>query len=282
MNYRHAYHAGNHADVLKHAVLARLLEHMKKKDKPFRVIDAHAGIGLYDLAGIEAGKTGEWEGGIGKLAEPFDAEVEALLAPYRAVLAALNPQGGLRWYPGSPELALRLMRPQDRLIANELHPQDAIALEREYLRDQRCDVTSMDAETCLKAKLPPQERRGLILVDPPYEVKNEAEKTVRMLEQGVRRFAQGVFVVWYPLKADQTAETVLAGAKEIGLPATLKVELRVREAFTGGGLAGSGLIILNAPWKLDQELKQLVPALAARLGLGRWGQGAVSWLNTPI
>lgn len=282
MNYRHAYHAGNHADVLKHAVLARLLEHMKKKDKPFRVIDAHAGIGLYDLAGIEAGKTGEWEGGIGKLAEPFDAEVEALLAPYRAVLAALNPQGGLRWYPGSPELALRLMRPQDRLIANELHPQDAVLLEREYLRDQRCDVTSMDAETCLKAKLPPQERRGLILVDPPYEVKNEAEKTVRMLEQGVRRFAQGVFVVWYPLKADQTAETVLAGAKEIGLPATLKVELRVREAFTGGGLAGSGLIILNAPWKLDQELRQLVPALAARLGLGRWGQGSVSWLNVPI
>lgn len=282
MNYRHAYHAGNHADVLKHAVLARLLEHMKKKDKPFRVIDAHAGIGLYDLAGIEAGKTGEWEGGIGKLAESFDADVEALLAPYRAVLAALNPQGGLRWYPGSPELALRLMRPQDRLIANELHPQDAVLLEREYLRDQRCDVTSMDAETCLKAKLPPQERRGLILVDPPYEVKNEAEKTVRMLEQGVRRFAQGVFVVWYPLKADQTAETVLAGAKEIGLPATLKVELRVREAFTGGGLAGSGLIILNAPWKLDQELRQLVPALAARLGLGRWGQGSVSWLNVPI
>ena len=282
MNYRHAYHAGNHADVLKHAVLARLFEHMKKKDKPFRVIDAHAGIGIYDLSGIEAGKTGEWEGGIGKLAEPFDAEVKALLAPYRAVLAALNPQGGLRWYPGSPELALRLMRPQDRLIANELHPQDAIVLEREYLRDQRCDVTSMDAETCLKAKLPPQERRGLILVDPPYEVKNEAEKTVRMLEQGVRRFAQGVFVVWYPLKADQTAETVLAGAKEIGLPATLKVELRVREAFTGGGLAGSGLVILNAPWKLDQELRLLVPALAARLGLGRWGEGAVSWLNTPI
>ena len=282
MNYRHAYHAGNHADVLKHAVLARLLEHMKKKDKPFRVIDAHAGIGVYDLSGIEAGKTGEWEGGIGKLAEPFAPGVEALLAPYRAVIAALNPQGGLRYYPGSPELALRLMRPQDRLIANELHPQDAVALEREYLRDQRCDVTSMDAETCLKAKLPPPERRGLILVDPPYEVKNEAEKTVRMLEQAVRRFAQGVFVVWYPLKADQTAETVLAGAKEIGLPATLKVELRVREAFSGGGLAGSGLVILNTPWKLDRELKLLVPALAARMGLGHWGEGTVSWINLPV
>ncbi len=281
MNYRHAYHAGNHADVLKHAVLARLMEHLKKKDKPFRVIDAHAGIGLYDLAGLEAGKTGEWEGGIGKLAEPFNAEIEALLAPYRAVIAALNPDGGLRYYPGSPELALRLMRPNDRLIANELHPQDAIALEQQYLHDPRCDVTAMDAETCLKAKLPPPERRGVILVDPPYELKTEAEKTVRMLEQGVRRFAQGVFVVWYPMKADQTAETVLTGAREIGLPGTLKVQMRVREAFKGGGLAGSGLVILNAPWKLDAELRQLVPALAQRLGIGSWGQAEVSWLNTP-
>ena len=281
MNYRHAYHAGNHADVLKHAVLARLMEHLKKKDKPFRVIDAHAGIGLYDLAGLEAGKTGEWEGGIGKLAEPFSAEIEALLAPYRDVIAALNPDGGLRYYPGSPELSLRLMRPNDRLIANELHPQDAIALEQQYLHDPRCDVTSMDAETCLKAKLPPPERRGVILVDPPYEMKTEAEKTVRMLEQGVRRFAQGVYVVWYPMKADQTAETVLTGAKEIGLPGTLKVQMRVREAFKGGGLAGSGLVILNAPWKLDAELRQLVPALAQRLGIGSWGQAEVSWLNTP-
>ena len=281
MNYRHAYHAGNHADVLKHAVLARLMEHMKKKDKPFRVIDAHAGIGLYDLAGLEAGKTGEWEGGIGKLAEPFNAEIEALLAPYRDVIAALNPDGGLRYYPGSPELSLRLMRPNDRLIANELHPQDAIALEQQYLHDPRCDVTAMDAETCLKAKLPPPERRGVILVDPPYELKTEAEKTVRMLEQGVRRFAQGVFVVWYPMKADQTAETVLTGAREIGLPGTLKVQMRVREAFKGGGLAGSGLVILNAPWKLDAELRQLVPALAQRLGIGSWGQAEVSWLNTP-
>lgn len=281
MNYRHAYHAGNHADVLKHAVLARLMEHLKKKDKPFRVIDAHAGIGLYDLAGLEAGKTGEWEGGIGKLAEPFSAEIEALLAPYRDVIAALNPDGGLRYYPGSPELSLRLMRPNDRLIANELHPQDAIALEQQYLHDPRCDVTSMDAETCLKAKLPPPERRGVILVDPPYELKTEAEKTVRMLEQGVRRFAQGVYVVWYPMKADQTAETVLTGAKEIGLPGTLKVQMRVREAFKGGGLAGSGLVILNAPWKLDAELRQLVPALAQRLGIGSWGQAEVSWLNTP-
>ena len=282
MNYRHAYHAGNHADVLKHAVLARVIEHMKKKDKPFRVIDAHAGVGLYDLGGIEAGKTGEWQGGIGKLAEPFAAEVEALLSPYRKVIADLNPQGGVRLYPGSPELALRLMREGDGLIANELHPQDAIALERHFIRDHRVDVTSMDAETCLKARLPPPERRGLILIDPPYEAKTEAEKTVRMLAQGLRRFAQGIYVVWYPLKADQTAETILGPVRDLAVPATLKVELRVREAFSGGGLAGSGLAILNAPWKLDEDLRVLVPALAERLGLGSWGQGTVEWLVEAV
>lgn len=281
MNYRHAYHAGNHADVLKHAVMARVLEHLKKKEKPFRVIDAHAGIGIYDLAGIEAGKTREWEAGIGKMAEPFAPEIEALLRPYREVIAALNPQGGLRLYPGSPELALRLMRNSDRMIANELHPQDAIALERQYLHDPRADVVSMDAEICLKAKLPPPERRGLILIDPPYEVKDEAARTVRMLAQAVRRFAQGVVMVWYPLKAGDTAETVLSGIAELAVPATLKVELRVKEAFSAGGLAGSGLAILNTPWTLDQELRVLVPALAGRLGVGTWGQGSVEWLVGP-
>lgn len=282
MNYRHAYHAGNHADVLKHAVLARVMEHMKKKAKPFRVIDAHAGIGLYDLAGVEAGKTAEWEGGIGKMAAPFAPEAEALLAPYRAVIAALNPGGGVRLYPGSPELMLRLMREADRMIANELHPQDAIALERQYIHDPRVDVTSMDAGTCLKSRLPPPERRGVILIDPPYEVKNEAEKAVRMMIDGLHRFAQGVYLLWYPLKADQTAEAILAQVTALGVPATLKVEMRVREAFTGGGLAGSGLIVMNTPWKLDQDLKLLVPALAHRLGLGRWGQGTVEWLVRPV
>jgi 23S rRNA (adenine2030-N6)-methyltransferase len=281
MNYRHAYHAGNHADVLKHTVLARLIEHMKKKPKPFRLLDAHAGAGVYDLAGIEAGKTGEWQGGIGKLAAPFDGPVEALLAPYRAAVAALNPAGGLRFYPGSPDLALRLMRGEDRLTANELHPQDAIALERHFLREPRAEVTGMDAEIFLKARLPPPERRGIILIDPPYEASNEAEKSVRMLAQGLRRFSQGVFVLWYPLKADRTAEAVCAGVAELAADAVLKVELRVREAFAGGGLAGSGLVIVNTPWRLDEELREMIPALAQRLGLGGWGQGTVEWISPP-
>lgn len=281
MNYRHAYHAGNHADVLKHIVLARVLDHMKKKDKPFRVIDAHAGIGLYDLGGIEAGKTGEWEGGIGKLATPFTPEIEALIRPYREVIAALNGGPGLRLYPGSPELAVRLMRIQDRLVANELHPQDAITLERHFIRDVRVDVTSMDAEICIKAKLPPPERRGVILIDPPYELKNEAERAVKMLAQGLRRFAQGVFLVWYPLKADATAETIVNGVAALGAAATLRIELRMREAFEGGGLAGSGVLLLNTPWTLDEELRVIVPALAHRLGLGDFGTATVEWLVPP-
>lgn len=282
MNYRHAYHAGNHADVLKHIVLARLIEHLKKKDKPFRVIDAHAGIGLYDLHGIEAGKTGEWEGGVGKMAAPFTDEIEALLVPWRSVIAALNPAGGLRYYPGSPELAARLMRPSDRLLANELHPEDAMELERQVIGDDRVEVTALDADVCIKSHLPPPERRGLVLIDPPYEAKDETGRALRMLQHGLRRFASGVFVVWYPLKADDIGASIVAGVQDLGIAATLQVELRVREAFSGGGLAGSGLAIVNTPWRLDEELRLIVPALADRLGLGQWGSGLVEWLVPPV
>ena len=278
MNYRHAYHAGNHADVLKHVALARIVEHLKKKDKAFCVLDAHAGIGTYALDGIEAGKTREWEGGIGKLAAPFDPPVEELLAPYRAVIAALNPDGGTARYPGSPELAARLMRRGDRLILNELHPQDHALLAENFRLDRRAEVTCLDAETVIKAKLPPPERRGLVLIDPPYEQPGEDVRAVAMLEQGLRRFATGIFVLWYPVKADGLDRRVAEAAAALGVAGTLQVELRVREAFAAGGLAGSGLIIVNPPWKLDAELRVLAPALAGRLGLGDWGSAKVDWL----
>lgn len=282
MNYRHAYHAGNHADVLKHIVLVRLIEHMKKKAKPFRVIDAHAGIGLYDLTGIEAGKTGEWQGGIGKMQGAFIPEVEALISPYRGVIGELNSGGTLSTYPGSPELALRLMRAGDSMIANELHPDDAMTLERHVTGDRRVKVTAVDADICIKTNLPPPEKRGVILIDPPYEEKTETERALRMLAHGLRRFAQGVFVLWYPLKADPIGEVLAAEARALGVAATLKVEMRIREAFVGGGLAGSGLLIVNTPWKLDEELRVIVPALAQRLGLGDWGQASVEWLVPPV
>jgi 23S rRNA (adenine2030-N6)-methyltransferase len=281
MNYRHAFHAGNHADVLKHVILARLLVHLNRKDKPYRVIDAHAGIGLYALDGVEAEKTGEWRGGIGKLAAPFAPEVEALLAPYREVIAALNWDGAMRSYPGSPEIAARMMRDGDRLVANELHPEDNALLAAHFRRDRRVQVTELDAGTCVKATLPPPERRGLVLIDPPYEQKDEAARAARMLAEGVKRFPTGIFLLWYPLKAKGDDEICREAARSLGMPGTLAAELRVREAFREGGLAGSGVIVAGAPWKLDEELAVLLPALGQRLGLGEWGQGEVEWLAPP-
>jgi 23S rRNA (adenine2030-N6)-methyltransferase len=282
MNYRHAFHAGNHADVLKHVVLTRLLAYLNRKEKPYRVIDAHGGIGVYALDGVEAGKTREWEGGIGKMATPFTPEVEALLEPYRHVIAALNWDGALRSYPGSPEIAARMMRDADRLIANELHSEDKALLAAHFRRDRRVTVTELDAETCVKAYLPPPERRGLILIDPAYEQKDEAGKAARMLAEGLKRFATGIFVLWYPLKAKGDDETCLRAARALGVPGTLMAELRIREAFKEGGLAGSGVIVVNAPWKLDEDLRALLPPLAGRLGLGQWGQGRVEWLVPPV
>lgn len=282
MNYRHAFHAGNHADVLKHVILARLLTHLNKKPKPYRVIDAHAGLGSYALDGMEAGKTLEWEGGIGKMAEPFAPEVEVLLAPYRDIIAMVNPDGDMRVYPGSPEIAAYSMRDADRMIANELHPEDAARLARLFHGDDRVKVMRLDAATCVKAVLPPPERRGLILIDPPYEEPGEAAKASRMLAEGLKRFATGMFMLWYPLKANDDAATCLDSAKALRVPGTLKAELRVRELFQQGGLAGSGVIVVNAPWKLDQELALLLPALAKRLGLGNWGHGKVEWLVPPV
>lgn len=281
MNYRHVYHAGNHGDVLKHIVLTRLLAHLAKKPKPFRVIDAHAGVGRYRLDGVEAGKTREWEGGIGKLTEPFVPEVETLLVPYRQIIAALNPEGEMRVYPGSPEIALRMMRAGDRLVANELHPEDRALLAANYSHDRRLTVRQLDAAECVRANCPPPERRGLVLIDPPYEQPGEAEKASRMLADGLRRFPTGIFMLWYPVKGKGEEAMLVEAARALGISQTLKAELRVREPFRQGGLAGSGLIIANAPWKLDEELALILPALGERLGIGEWGRGEAEWLVPP-
>ena len=282
MNYRHAFHAGNHADVLKHVILTRLLVHLNRKTKPYRVIDAHAGIGSYALDGIEAGKTREWEGGIGKMAAPFAPEIETLLTPYRDIIAMVNRGGAMHVYPGSPEIAAYSMRDTDRMIANELHPEDTKRLGKLFLGDDRVKVMCLDAETCVKAVLPPPERRGLILIDPPYEEADEAAKAARILAEGLKRFATGVFMLWYPLKANDAAMICLDAAKALRAPGTLMAQLRVREMFRQGGLAGSGVIVVNAPWKLDEELALLLPALAMRLGLAHWGLGSVEWLVPPV
>ena len=279
MNYRHAYHAGNHADVLKHAVLARLVEYLGAKDKPFAVLDAHAGIGAYDLLGPEASKTDEWQGGIGLMRDRFDPDVEAVLRPYRKAIETLNADGGVRYYPGSPDIILQGLRAYDRLIANELHPQDAETLRMNYAGERRLQVSVADAWQSVKAHLPFQERRGLVLIDPPYEAADESERVVHMLAQGTKRFATGIIMIWYPVTTEKFVSELMAAIANSGIGNILQAELRVKNTHEASGLSGSGLFILNPPFTLEGELQILLPALAQRLGNQRLGRAHVSWLT---
>lgn len=273
MNYRHAYHAGNHADVLKHVVLARVIEHLKQKDAPFRIYDAHGGIGSYDLEGVEAGKTLEWREGVGRLFSMDGAplalaqEAGALIAPWRDCVAAVNEGGALKRYPGSPEIARLLARPQDRLRFNELHPADVETLRARYAGDKRAAISDLDALVFVKSQLPPPERRGLVLIDPPYEKTDESERALRMLTEGLKRFATGVFVLWFPVTGDGLDRRVKDAVRAMEAKHLWTI-LNVRKPKPDGGLAGSGVIVVNPPWKLGRDLEILMPALAERLSQG--------------
>ncbi|QRI64664.1 23S rRNA (adenine(2030)-N(6))-methyltransferase RlmJ [Shinella sp. PSBB067] len=279
MNYRHIYHAGNFADVLKHAVLARLVTYMQGKDKAFRMLDTHAGIGLYDLSSEEAQKTGEWRDGIGRLLEgDMPAPVAAILEPYLKVIQELNPQGGLTHYPGSPKLARMLFRPQDRLSAMELHPDDYETLHRLFDGDFQSRITHLDGWLSLGAHLPPKEKRGIVLVDPPFEIEGEYERLVDGLEKAVRRFAGGVYCLWYPLKKNAPIAAFHKALKETGIAKMLCAELSVRSDRETTGLTGSGLIVVNPPFTLKQELEVLLPFLKERLAQDRFAAARVFWL----
>lgn len=275
MNYRHAYHAGNFADVLKHAVVASIIAYMRRKDAAFRIIDTHAGCGAYDLAGVEASKTGEWRSGIGRLigpeAEAVPEAVATILSPYLDVVRGLNPNGEVTRYPGSPLIAQTMMRAQDRLIANELHPIDAETLRSTLGRDRRSKVLTIDAWTALKSLLPPIERRGLVLVDPPFEEPGELERLVRGLTEAVRRFASGTYVLWYPVKEPAATTRFLDAIAGLALPKVLAAELFVRAPVRADVLNGCGLVIVNAPHTLATQLDVLLPFLATRLAQAEGG-----------
>ncbi|MDX2157242.1 MAG: 23S rRNA (adenine(2030)-N(6))-methyltransferase RlmJ [Hyphomicrobiaceae bacterium] len=269
MNYRHAFHAGNFADVLKHAVLALVLEHLKLKPKPFAVIDTHAGVGLYRLDGPEAARTGEWQHGIGRLlgpdAGPLPDAIAHLLSSYLGAVTAANPDGGLTRYPGSPALALALMRPQDRLVANELHPEDAEALRRAIGRDPRARVLALDGWLALKANLPPKERRGVVLIDPPFEEPGEFDRLVQALGEGLLRFATGTYLLWFPIKDARAVAAFEAALARLELEKLVWAELRLTPRTAGAKLHGTGLAILNPPFRLAEQLETLLAFLAGRL-----------------
>lgn len=289
MNYRHVYHAGNHADVLKHIVMVRAFLHLRKKDKPFLFLDAHAGTGLYALWGDEALKTLEWQDGVGRFydpagkAVPLTAEAEDLIAPWRMAIAAVNSAGQpLSHYPGSPAFALNVLRKDDRVILNELHPQDHGKLADFAQRDKRVVLVEGDAAIAVKAHLPPPERRGFILIDPPYEREDEARRAVQMLRDGHRRFATGAFALWYPVTGDGLSDVIVKEAQALAIPKMVKAELLVRKPVPGGGLAGSGLILVNPPWPLTDELALLGPFLCERLKQGNGALWSLDWLGEQI
>jgi 23S rRNA (adenine2030-N6)-methyltransferase len=279
MNYRHAFHAGGFADVLKHAVLARILVHLRAKPAAFRVIDTHAGAGRYDLTGDEAMRGGEWRDGIGRLLDAAIGEkARDLLAPYLDAVVACNGGGRLTVYPGSPALVRALLRPQDRLIACELEPVAAAALARYLARDARCKAIAIDGWTALNAYVPPKERRGLVVVDPPFEETSEFARLAQGLETAHCKWPGGTYLLWYPIKERDAPDALARRLRRSGMAKILRVELSAPVPRESTRLGACGLIVVNPPWTLAPELEILLPELAAALAGERGGAHRVDWL----
>ena len=280
MNYRHAFHAGNFADVVKHVILTRIVEYLKQKDKAFRVIDTHAGIGIYNLDSGEAARTGEWQDGIAKIIDAkLPAPVAALLAPWLNAVRSVNSDTALRKYPGSPKLTRMLLRKQDRLSAIELHPEDAKLLSRQFEGDYQVRVIELDGWLALGAHLPPKEKRGLVLVDPPFEEGSEFERIVKGLRAAFERWPNGIYALWYPLKDRKSVQAFLKDLKETGIPKILNTELYIRGPSPAPRLEGSGMIIVNPPYTLVDELKLIFPELMKLMQQDKGGSWQVEWIN---
>lgn len=265
MNYDHAFHAGNAADVMKHALLGLVLARLAEKPTPFAVLDSHAGSGLYDLGAEAALRTGEAEQGIARL---WPARAEALgPGPYLAALDAVNADGTLRRYPGSPRIAAAALRADDRLILVEAAEAPAASLRRLFARDPRVGVHRRDGWEALKALLPPGPRRGLVLIDPPFEAAGEFDRLAEAMAAAARRWPAGIVAGWYPLKDPTEARRLHHGLVQSGVPKILRIELVFRAGGQGPGLAGSGLVLVNPPWRLDEAARACLDRVGAALGL---------------
>lgn len=285
LSYRHAFHAGNHADVLKHLTQVLILQSLLRKDKPFFYLDTHAGAGLYDLRSESAEKTAEYVDGIAKvLNKPSPPQV---IKSYLSLIREMNPQGydaeALRHYPGSPWVSQCLMRKQDRAELYELHPSDSRIL-RNNMREARRDVRGRinvhqdNGFHQLRAALPPVEKRGLILIDPPYEVKTDYTTVVKALQDGYKRFATGVFALWYPVVKRKRIDLLEKQLKDSGLKNVVLIEMNVRPDSDEFGMTGSGMIVVNPPWQLVDDLKSALPWLTDCLGLER----GANWRITTL
>jgi 23S rRNA (adenine2030-N6)-methyltransferase len=256
MNYRHAFHAGNFADCMKHVVLVWLLRALLRKSTPFFVLDTHAGTGFYDLQGDEAERTGEWQEGIGRLLD----DTPAPLAEYVSLVRALG------FYPGSPSIIRALLREHDRLTCCELHPEDAALLRRRFTGDRQVSVHQRDAWEAVGALLPPAEKRGLVLIDPPFEQRDDHAHIVAALRTGGHRFRAGIHAAWYPIKHRAPVRAMQDAVRAAGLRDVVCAELWLRTPTDAARLNGCGMMVMNPPYLFEQEIGPMLEVLGARLG----------------
>ncbi|MDY4373289.1 23S rRNA (adenine(2030)-N(6))-methyltransferase RlmJ [Pectobacterium carotovorum] len=259
LSYRHSFHAGNHADVLKHTVQSLIITALKEKEKPFLYLDTHAGAGRYQLSGEHAERTGEYLDGIAKIWQRDDIPAE--LEPYMQAVRTYNHNGQLRYYPGSPLIARQLLREQDKLHLTELHPSDFPLLRNEFQKDSRTKVLRDDGYQQLKSQLPPLSRRGFMLIDPPYELKTDYQAVVKGIQEGHKRFGTGVFALWYPVVLRQHIKRMLKELEATGIRNILQIELAVLPDSDRYGMTASGMIVINPPWKLAAQMKSVLPWL---------------------
>ncbi len=279
MNYRHAFHAGNFADVFKHILLTRILVYLMRKDQPLRFMDTHAGPGLYDLASEEAKRTDEWREGIALIARTGrPAAIEELIAPWLDAIGPCDETGKPQSYPGSPALAQKLLRPKDRIALSELHETDCLMLRRNFGRDIRVRIANMDGYTALNAWTPPVERRGLALIDPPFEVRDEFERIVKAIGKASKKWPRGCYAIWYPVKDAAQVDRFYEDLTVAGVDKVLRLELSIDQPAFAGPLTATGLCIVNPPFLLIDEAKILLPWLAGLLGKDSRG----SWRATQL
>jgi 23S rRNA (adenine2030-N6)-methyltransferase len=274
VNYRHAYHAGNFADVIKHVALVAILQHLKKKDKPFRVIDTHAGRGLYDLSGDKALRTGEAKDGIARVRDLSGAlALDAYLDLVRSV--------GSEHYPGSPLIAARLLRPADRLVAIEKHDEEFTELKQSLSNFATTRVVEGDGYERLSALMPPPERRGLVLIDPPYEAEDEFTRAARALIDAHRKFATGIFMLWFPIKSVAAANGFTGEIATAGIGKLLRVDidLGAQPGADRERLSAAGLLIVNPPYGFADEMRRIATILAPALGRGTPARITIDWLS---
>lgn len=278
LSYRHQFHAGNPADVLKHTVLSLILEALKQKEKTIFYLDTHAGAGCYALNHPYSQKTAEYRAGIARLWGRSD--IPPSLKPYLQAIHSVNGSDQLRHYPGSPAIAAALLRSHDQLYFSERHPTDFSALQHRFKGDRRVYVSATDGYQQLSARLPPPSRRGVIFIDPTYELKSDYQAVVTALQRGYRRFPTGVYVLWYPVVQRWRTEQLFQALQRSGLTPILHIELALQADCEATGMTASGMLVLNPPWKLEGQVAELLPWLQRILCQPGEGYGSLKWLTT--